>query len=67
MADIKEPQKVLPVVGLIFIPGVSFDISGDLKDEIGQVMLKSPVIPFRHTSYYEQEMGGEITQAESNQ
>jgi hypothetical protein len=60
MADIREPQKVLPVVGLIHIPGVLFDISQELQEDIGDVTLASDVIPFKHTSYYNQEMGSEL-------
>lgn len=61
MADIKQPQPVLPVIGLIFAPDLRADFLTGLRAEIGSVILKSPEIPFTHTSYYNKEMGGNLT------
>ncbi len=62
MAGIKDPQKALPVVGLIFIEGFSIDpILAELKNDMGDVMLKSEALPFTHTHYYNREMGERLT------
>jgi hypothetical protein len=58
MADIKEPQPVLPVIGLIFVPDMTADVLQELRGDIGNVVLKSNPMLFTHTRYYDQEMGG---------
>lgn len=61
MAEIKEPQKVLPVAGLIFVE--KFEVGEALKrlkEDLGNVILKSDTIPFIHTTYYNNEMGGPL-------
>lgn len=61
MADIKEPEKVLPIAGLIFIQGFNVDEAlTELKHEVGDVALKSDIIPFTHTNYYNKEMGDRL-------
>lgn len=61
MASIKDPQHVLPVVGFISIPGCHFDCLQEFGDKIGEVVLRSHTIPFKHTTYYSKEMGDELT------
>jgi hypothetical protein len=58
MAEIKESQKVLPVAGLLFTPVFEIDVCVDLENILGKVVLKSATMPFNHTEYYGQEMGG---------
>ena len=60
MADIKEPQKVLPFIGLIFAPGFSLEIVKELTERLGDVTLKSNTIPFNYTTYYCNEMGPDL-------
>jgi len=61
MAEIKKPQPVLPIVGLIFARDLANDVLEELSDEIGQAVLKSDPIPFTHTKYYSDEMGSELS------
>ena len=60
MASIKDPQRVIPIVGFISIPGFHFDFLPELSEKIGEVVLRSVVIPFKHTTYYNKEMGDEL-------
>ena len=60
MAEIKPPQRTLPVAGLIFSPDFNLDICGELESIFGAVEIKSPCIQFRHTKYYAQEMGDNL-------
>lgn len=62
MASIKDPQKVLPIVGFIFIEGFTIDsVLTELKKDIGDIVLKSEALPFTHTHYYNEEMGDRLT------
>jgi hypothetical protein len=58
MAKIKQPQKVLAIIGVIhrsdFILDEILDI---LSKHLGEVSLRSKVIAFTHTDYYSKEMG----------
>jgi hypothetical protein len=60
MADLKNPQPVLPVIGLIFVPDLSTDVLQELGEDIGNVVLRSDTIPFCHTTYYNKEMGNSL-------
>lgn len=61
MVRIKNPQKVLPVVGLIFIEGFEIEpVLEELKNDVGDVVLKSEILPFTHTHYYDEEMGDSL-------
>ena len=61
MAEIKTPQKVLPFAGLIFRENFPIgDVFKKLKDYVGDVLSKSSVIPFTHTTYYNKEMGDKL-------
>lgn len=61
MAEIKEPQKVLPIAGLIFINGFEIDtVLKELTNNMGDVILKSDTISFTHTNYYNKEMGDKL-------
>ncbi len=57
MGSIKDPQRVIPVVGLLTAPDFKDDLFGELESKAGRVLLKSEPFPFHHTTYYEQEMG----------
>lgn len=61
MAEINEPQKVLPIAGLICAQGFTADMCHELSTEFGPVILKSEVIRFDHTTYYNKEMGSDLT------
>jgi len=61
MAKIKEPQKVLPFVGLIFVEDFFInELIYHLEKQLGPVAIKSSVIPFTHTTYYNIEMIGKL-------
>jgi len=60
MADVKNPQRVMPIIGLISTPALEPGIFAELEGKIGRVVLKSKSIPFCHTTYYNQEMGDEL-------
>ncbi|UCG31292.1 MAG: DUF4416 family protein [candidate division WOR-3 bacterium] len=60
MAEIKEPQKVLPVVGLLFTPAFDIEVCAKLESILGKVVLESETMPFNHTEYYGQEMGDRL-------
>lgn len=58
MAEIKEPQKVLPFAGLIFTENFPVESAlGVFQDLLGTIIKKSEIIPFKHTTYYNKEMG----------
>lgn len=61
MAEIKEPQKVLPIAGLIFAQ--EFEVDGALQvlqKDLGDILLTSDIISFTHTTYYSKEMGDNL-------
>jgi hypothetical protein len=60
MAEIKEPQKILPFTGLIVTSAFEGDICGQLEEVFGKIELKSASTPFDHTEYYNQEMGSDL-------
>jgi hypothetical protein len=60
MAEIRPPQKTLPVTGLILTPAFEMDIFTELEKTFGRVVLKSSRIPFKHTEYYADEMGDDL-------
>lgn len=60
MGDIKKPQPVMPVIGLIFVPDLPADIFRDLREDVGDAVLKSDTLKFIHTTYYNDEMGGDL-------
>lgn len=61
MVEIKSPQKVLAMTGLIFVHNIRVDdVLYTLKNDFGDVSLKSEVIPFTHTTYYNKEMGNDL-------
>ena len=61
MAEIKEPQKALAVAGLLCARGFTADMCPELRGEFGAVILKSDVMNFSHTTYYNKEMGSDLT------
>ena len=61
MAEIKTSQKVLPIAGLIFVDGSLVDEAlKKLKTDVGEVLSKSSIIPFTHTTYYNKEMNNKL-------
>ncbi|MBA7689194.1 hypothetical protein ES703_97698 [subsurface metagenome] len=61
MAEIKEPKKVLLLIGLIFIKDFELNkVLNELKNDLGNILMKSNTIPFTHTIYYNKEMGDKL-------
>jgi hypothetical protein len=60
MGNVKKPQPVMPVIGLIFVPDHPADMLQGLHEDVGNVVLKSDAIKFSHTTYYNDEMGGDL-------
>ncbi|MGD8978853.1 MAG: DUF4416 family protein [candidate division WOR-3 bacterium] len=60
MGDVKKPQPVMPVIGLIFVPDLPVDIFRDLREDFGNAVLKSDTLKFNHTTYYNDEMGSDL-------
>ncbi|MBE0432955.1 DUF4416 family protein [candidate division WOR-3 bacterium] len=61
MAGIRDPRRVMPVVGLIWSGDLKADIGPELEDILGRIVLKSASRPFDHTPYYNKEMGDQLT------
>ncbi len=58
MAKIKKPQKVLPFVGLIFVRELDTgEALKELQKDLGESVMKSDILTFTHTDYYNKEMG----------
>ena len=47
----------MPVCGLLWARGLDEDVYAQMEREIGPVVLRSEIMPFVHTDYYEKEMG----------
>lgn len=61
MGEIKQPQKVLAFVGLLYVPGIDVNpVLEELEPDVGSVVVKSDTRPFTHTTYYNQEMGNDL-------
>jgi hypothetical protein len=61
MAEIKEPQKVLLLIGLIFVKDFELDkVLNELKNDLGSILMTSNTISFTHTTYYNKEMGSKL-------
>lgn len=61
MASIKEPQFVLPFVGLLTSDGFNPEtILTQLVEHFGEITMKSPTQQFIQTTYYNNEMGDHI-------
>lgn len=60
MGDVKKPQPVMPVIGLIFAPGLPADVFKNIREDVGNVILKSDTLQFNHTTYYNDEMGSNL-------
>ena len=60
MGEISQPQRVLPIVGLICARSFTADMCQELEEEFGTVILTSDVIRFDHTTYYNKEMGSDL-------
>jgi len=61
MAEIKKPQKVLPIVGLIFIQEFGVEaVLRELQHELGDGVMRSDILRFTHTHYYDKEMGSNL-------
>jgi hypothetical protein len=58
MGVIKEPEKALALIGLIY--GRDFNIENiipEFTDRLGGILSRSNAMPFTQTDYYEKEMG----------
>ncbi len=53
----KKPDPAKLIVGLIFQPEFLDSAVSELEKNFGPVSLKSEIIPFNRTNYYEEEMG----------
>ena len=60
MGNVKKPQVVMPVIGLIFVPDLPAGMLQGLHEDVGNVVLKSDAIKFSHTTYYNDEMGSNL-------
>jgi hypothetical protein len=62
MGVIKEPQPVVPIIGLIYTRDFNIEeLHKHLAGHIGVASLKSEPLPFTHTIYYNNEMGPDLT------
>jgi len=61
MAEIRRPQKTLPIAGLIYASSFKVDICAELEKIFGKVVIKSSLLPFMHTEYYNDEMGSDLS------
>ncbi|MEW5947242.1 MAG: DUF4416 family protein [bacterium] len=58
----KPPGQVNLFAGAIYAPGAPLDaVRERLTGVFGAVDLESPPLPFTHTDYYAEEMGGNLT------
>jgi hypothetical protein len=61
MAKIREPDRVLALIGLISRREFELDqIASDITAKLGPVSLRSEAKPFDQTDYYGPEMGGDL-------
>ena len=61
MGEIKEHKPVNLIIGMLTRINELFDVAeGALEKEFGAIDLKSDIIPFNFTSYYQAEMGGNL-------
>jgi hypothetical protein len=61
MADIKEPQPVLPFIGILSRDGIDTDpLIEQLAPLFGSITIRSIPEQFTHTTYYNKEMGDRI-------
>jgi hypothetical protein len=62
MAAIKTPEKVLPITGLIYVADFSVDEAlKKFADDLGGILIQSEKILFTHTTYYNKEMGANLS------
>lgn len=58
MASIHSPSSVKPICAITFAPEIDIEnVIGALKSILGKEEDRSPVYPFIHTDFYEEEMG----------
>ena len=56
-----EPERpVLALCAVMARPPLLEGVAADLENEIGPLGCRGPVYRFDYTSYYEEEMGGEL-------
>lgn len=60
MGRVKVPEKVLLFSGIITQKSYAENVLEILKNELGDIILSTPYIPFTHTNYYEEEMGKDL-------
>lgn len=57
MGKIGEPEKAVPVCGLIYAEGFYDEARKAAQSKLGSVVMESPVYDFTFTDYYREEMG----------
>ena len=61
MAAANIVPPAMPVVGLISSGDLEPGIAGALEEMLGRIALRSDPVRFDYTTYYNEEMGGELT------
>ena len=61
MGDVRQPDRVKPICGIISRPEIDPDnIRKDLKEILGEINSESGDYDFSYTNYYESEMGRDL-------
>ena len=61
MGQVRSPVPVKFFCGLLLTPAISqHEVEYMLEPAFGPVVLRSPLMPFTQTSYYEREMGDQL-------
>ncbi len=61
MAPIRSPSPVKPICAVMFAPKIRLEeVIVELESILGKEEERSPVYPFIHTTFYEEEMGKEL-------
>lgn len=61
MGQVRNPAPVKFFCGLLMAPAIpQVEVEHALEHAFGPVVLRSPLLPFTQTSYYEQEMGSQL-------
>jgi hypothetical protein len=61
MGRIRIPRPVKYFASMLFpSEDVYFRAAGELRYIVGAVQEKTPLMPFKHTAYYDNEMGGDL-------
>jgi len=61
MGKVKQPVPVKLIVGMLSAEEALFEkVEEKLSQKFGSIDFRSPILPFRHTDYYEREMGKDL-------